>query len=203
MDAEMHTDAARDAAAINDEELDELVAALAGASRKRRQDASHEIALIASVDAHPLLAHVDDLVDALERPEAQTRWEVLSTLSELALIDADAVEGAYEGAEAALFDEGSAILRLAAFRFLVRLGESSPERSDKVWQIMDEAIQCFHGDPEYRDMLGALDEFARGSLSDQTREALLARVGFDADNRRGYIKIMSTETVAVAKGERA
>lgn len=194
-------DEVANAAALGADELDELFSALSGTSRRRRQDASHEIALAAAVDATPMVGHVDELIEALALPEAQTRWETLTTLGEIALVNADAVEGAYEGAEAALFDEGSAILRLAAFRFLVRLGKSSPAHSDMVWQILDEAIQCFHGDPEYRDMLGALDEFARGDLSDATREALLARVGFDAQNGRGYIKIMSAGIVSAAKGE--
>lgn len=185
--------------AMDEERVAQLVEMLSGANRRRRQDASHELALIAAQDPHAVEGYVDELIDALFRPEAQTRWEALSALSEVALIDAGRVAEAYEGAEASLFDEDSAIVRLAAFRFLVRLGASGPERSDKAWQIIDEAIQCYHGDPEYRDMLGALAEFARGDLSSATREALLARVGFDATNGRGYIRVMSAEIVATAR----
>lgn len=184
---------------VDEARIAKLVEALSGANRRRRQDSSHELALIAVQDAQAMLPYVDALVDALYRPEAQTRWEVLAALSEVALIDAELVADAYDGAEASLFDEDSAIVRLAAFRFLVRLGKSSPARSDQVWQVMDESIQCYHGDPEYRDMLVALGEFARGDLSDVTRKALLDRVGFDAENGRGYIRIMSTEIVAAAQ----
>ncbi|MBR1828611.1 MAG: hypothetical protein IJ781_03765, partial [Atopobiaceae bacterium] len=66
--------------------------------------------------------------------------------------------------------------------------------------IVDEAIQCYHGDPEYRDMLFALSDLARGNISEATRDALIARVGFDAENGRGYVRIISNEIVSVAKG---
>jgi hypothetical protein len=185
---------------ISPEVMDALFETLSGANRRRRQEASHAIALAAAVDANLVRPYVDELIDALYRPEAQTRWEVLSALSELALIDADLVEEGYDGAEASLFDEDSAIVRLAAFRFLIRLGASSPERSDKVWGIVDEAIQCYHGDPEYRDMLIAISEFSRGSISKATHDALMTRIGFDAQNGRGYVRIMSSEIVSAAKG---
>lgn len=193
-------DAENQASSVTPEVMAALVEALSGANRRRRQEASHTIALIAAQDVNRVRPYVDELIDALYRPEAQTRWEVLSTLSELALVDAGMVEEAFDGAEASLFDEDSAIVRLAAFRFLIRLGASSPERSDKVWGIVDEAIQCYHGDPEYRDMLVALSEFSKGSISETTRDALLTRIGFDADNGRGYVRIMSAEIVANIKG---
>ncbi len=193
-------DAENQASSVTPEVMAALVEALSGANRRRRQEASHTIALVAAQDVNLVRPYVDELIDALYRPEAQTRWEVLSTLSELALVDAGMVEEAFDGAEASLFDEDSAIVRLAAFRFLIRLGASSPERSDKVWGIVDEAIQCYHGDPEYRDMLVALSEFGRGSISETTRDALLTRIGFDADNGRGYVRIMSAEIVANIKG---
>lgn len=185
---------------VTPEVMAALVEALSGANRRRRQEASHTIALVAAEDVALVRPYVDELIDALYRPEAQTRWEVLAALSELALVDIDEVDEAFDGAEASLFDEDSAIVRLAAFRFLIRLGASSPERSDKVWGIVDEAIQCYHGDPEYRDMLVALSEFAKGNISETTRDALLTRIGFDAVNGRGYVRIMSSEIVSTIKG---
>ena len=100
-----------------------------------------------------------------------------------------------EGVEFPLFDDGSATVRLSAFVFLCRLGASSPERSDEVWPLLDEAIQCYHGDAEYRDMLVALLGLARGSASDATRKALAARVSFDAESGSGYIKSFSEQIV--------
>ncbi|MBR3234463.1 MAG: hypothetical protein IKG11_02500 [Atopobiaceae bacterium] len=180
--------------------VDNLVGALTGARRRSRQEAAHQLALMAHQDAHQLLPYVDELVDALYRPEAQTRWEVFDALGELCLIDPEAVAKGYDGAEASLFDEGSATVRLAAFRFLCRLGASSPARSDASWPLLDEAIQCYHGDPEYHDMLLALLEFARGDLSENTRDALIARISFDTTNSQAYIKAFSTQIVAAAKG---
>lgn len=187
--------------ALPDDKLHEQVTDLLGARRRRRQEAAHAIALSSQAEggAEGLVKYVDKLIEALELPEAQTRWEVLTALGQVALIDADLVAEAYDGAEASLFDEDSAIVRLAAFRFLVRLGKDAPERSDQVWNLLDEAIQCYHGDPEYRAMLLALLEFAGGNLSEATRDALIARVGFDAENATGELRAMSAEIVGTAK----
>ena len=81
-------DEVANAAALGADELDELFSALSGTSRRRRQDASHEIALAAAVDAAPMVGHVDELIEALALPEAQTRWEALATLGEIALVNA-------------------------------------------------------------------------------------------------------------------
>ena len=177
-----------------------LVEGLSGARRRVRQEAAHHLALFAHEDASALVDYVDDLIDALYRPEAQTRWEVFDALGQLALVDPARVVEGYDGAEAALFDESSATVRLAAFRFLCRLGASAPERSDMVWQLLDEAIQCYHGDPEYHDMLVALLEFARGDLSEKTREALVTRVSFDAENSQAFTKACSLQIIGAAQG---
>ena len=181
-------------------DLPRLIDGLAGARRRARQDSAHQIALLAHEDVQALVPYVDDLVDALYRPEAQTRWEVFDALCELALDDAASVAHGFEGAEAALFDETSATVRLAAFRFLCRLGASTPELSEQAWPLIDEAVQCYHGNPEYHDMLIALLEFSRGNLSPMVRDALIARVSFDAENGRSYIKGYSTQIIASAKG---
>ena len=176
-----------------------LVSALAGPRRRSRQEAAHMIALKAHEDVSQVVPYANELIDALYRPEAQTRWEVFDALGEIALVDPEAVAEGFDGAEASLFDEGSATVRLAAFRLLCRLGASSEERSDMVWSLLDEAIQCYHGDPEYRDMLIALLEFAGGRLSDKTRDALVARVSFDAENGQSFIKGFSTQIIAAAE----
>ena len=171
-----------------------LIEELSGASRRRRQEVAHIIALTARAAPEAVAVHVDALVDALFRPEAQTRWEVLDALSAIAEKDPESVAGAFDGAEASLFDDGSATVRLSAFVFLCRLGASSPERSDEVWPLIDEAIQCFHGDAEYRDMLVALLGLAQGNASDATKKALADRVRFDAESgAAGYIKSFSAE----------
>ncbi|MBD9232127.1 MAG: hypothetical protein EGW04_01690, partial [Rothia mucilaginosa] len=37
---------------------------------------------------------------------------------------------------------------------------------------LDEAIQCYHGDLEYRDMLGCLYEFGQGEIDAEVAEKL-------------------------------
>ena len=175
--------------------LKELVGELGGANRRRRQDAAHEIARLAKKDVDQLFDYAGDIIDGLDRPEAQTRWELLDALSEMARVDPGCVEEAFGGAEASLFDEDSSIARLAAFRFLTSYGATSGKRSEQVWKILEEAIQCYHGDPEYRDMLGCLLEMAKGTISDQTAQVMRSRVDFDARHGRGYIKAFSTEIV--------
>jgi hypothetical protein len=179
--------------------LDELVEDLSGANRRRRQDASHELALMAKSDPEALSEVIPDLIDALYRPEAQTRWEVLNALAELAGAYGDQVAEAYDGAEASLFDEDSATVRLASFHYLASFGATSAKRSDIAWPLLDEAIQCYHGDSEYRDMLGYLLEFASGKISPASRKAMVDRISFDAENGRGYIKACSADIIKASK----
>ncbi|ADK68531.1 conserved hypothetical protein [Olsenella uli DSM 7084] len=184
--------------------LEALVERLKGSRRRGRQEAAHEIAVLAKADPQSLVTYADDLVDALDRPEAQTRWEMLDALTSVTSVDASVVAAGFDGAEASLFDDGSAIVRLAAFKFLSCYGATSERASDAVWPLLDEAVQCYHGDPEYHDMLVSMLEFARGSLSEKSRDALAARVAFDAESGRGYIKAYSTEiaaAVAAARGQ--
>lgn len=172
-----------------------LVEELAGSSRRRRQEVAHKIATVAHADATMVTPFVGSLLDALERPEAQTRWEVLDALTALVDEHAEEVAPAFEAAETALFDEDSAPVRLAGFVFLCRYGATSEERSDQVWPLLDEAIQCYHGDPEYRDMLVALLAFVQGGASAATKAALAERLKFDAQNGTSYVKSFSAQII--------
>ena len=171
-----------------------LIEDLSSGSRRTRQLSAHVVALLAGRKPELLSDSIAQLIDALYRPEAQTRWEVLDALALLAPEHAKECGAAYEGAEAALFDEISAPLRLSAFRFLCVWGATERRRSEKVWPIMDEAIQCFHGDLEYRDMLGLLYAFANGQIAGSVAEELAGRLQFDAENGKGaYLKARSRE----------
>lgn len=176
---------------LSDEMLASCVEELGGVRRRARQEAAHALAAVAHDTPERIHGFVPQLVEALYRPEAQTRWEVLDALSCIASERADLVADACDGAEAALFDESSSSVRESAFRFLSCFGATTPERSNAVWLLLDEAVQCYHGDPEYRDMLASLLLFAQGSLSDETRAALIERVSFDAEHGHGYIKAFS------------
>lgn len=182
--------------------VDRLCEELSGPNRRIRQEASHTLAKMAEEHPDTIEAQVETvsqaLVDALFRPEAQTRWEALDTLSLIAASHPDLVEEAFEGAEASLFDDSSSRVRISSFRLLARLGAVSEEKSDKVWPLLDEAIQCFHGDPGYRDMLTALLGLAQGKASAATKKALAGRISFDAESGRGYVKTLSAQIVEAA-----
>ena len=73
-------------------------------------------------------------------------------------------------------------------RFLCNAGRQNPQTSDLVWPLIDEAIQCFHGDQEFPDMLTLLVDFSMGNLSDETKKGFSERMMFDAQNNRGYVQ---------------
>lgn len=179
--------------------LEDVLAQLSSPNRRQRQEAARIVAAVASQTPDQLAVHAETLVEALDNPEAQTRWEILDALSALVDIEPDAVAPAADAAETSLFDEDSAAARLSAFRFIARLGATGPEASDSAWPLLDESIQCYHGNPEYRDMLNALLDFVRGDISDASRSALVDRISFDAENGRGYVKAFSAEIVQAAQ----
>lgn len=183
--------------------VDRLIDELSGPIRRTRQEAASSLAEMAREHPESIEADVEHiteaLVDALYRPEAQTRWEALGALREIATNHPELAAQAYEGAEASLFDENSSRVRIEAFRLLARLGASSPELSDKVWPLLDEAIQCFHGDLGYRDMLDSLLEFAEGNASDASKQALVDRISFDVTGGRGYVKTCSAKIADAVK----
>ena len=172
-----------------------LLAALNGRDRKARQSAAHTVALIAKAAPAAVVPFVDDIVGAIDRPEAQTRWETLDALSSMALVDPNAAAKGFEGAETCLYDEESGLLRLTAFRYFVALGSSTPAWSVKAWPLIDEAIQCYHGDPEFSDMLDAVYTFAQANLDPQVRAALADRMAFDARNGRGALAARAQQII--------
>ena len=176
-----------------------LVITLSDASRRARQDASHELAELAHIAPLAFEEHIDSLIDALYRPEAQTRWEVLDALAHLSEHFGDQVFKAFDAAEASLFDDDSATVRLAAFLFLCQYGATSAKHSDEAWPLLDEAVQCYHGDAEYHDMLQGLLALAHGTISKDVKKALSQRMKFDAENATGYIKQYSEEIVSATK----
>lgn len=174
--------------------LSALIDELSSSSRRVRQLSGRTVSLLAQREPELLVPYIEQLVDALYRPEAQTRWEILDTLSLLAPEHAKECGAAFEGAEAALFDELSAPLRLSAFRFLTVWGATERRRSEKAWPVLDEAIQCFHGDLEYRDMLALLYTFAHGQISGAVAGELAGRLHFDAENgKSNYLRVRSRE----------
>ena len=185
--------------AAQKKEIESFIESLSNPSRRRRQEAAHEIAEIAQTAPEAFEGRVEDLIDALYRPEAQTRWEILAALANLSELYGNEVIKAFDGAEASLFDDTSSTVRLAAFLFLTRYGATSQKHSDQAWPLLNEAIQCYHGDAEYYDMLVGTLNFAKGVVSKETKAALKERFAFDAENATGYIQKFSAEIVAAAQ----
>ena len=185
--------------ATQKKEIESFIESLSNPSRRRRQEAAHKIAEIAQTTPEAFAGRVEDLIDALYRPEAQTRWEILAALASLSESYGNEVIKAFDGAEASLFDDTSSTVRLAAFLFLTRYGATSQKHSDQAWPLLNEAIQCYHGDAEYYDMLVGTLNFAKGAISKETKAALKERFAFDAENATGYIQKFSAEIVAAAQ----
>ncbi len=179
---------AAEQAVKGEQELKGLVEALSGPSRRARQSAAQALALVAKENPEQLAPFVRDFVDALNRPEAQTRWECLDVLTSLVDFEPKKCEKAILGAESSLFDEESGPVRLAAMRFLCKIGATSKARSEKTWSLIDEGIQCYHGDLEFSDMLIAVTDFAKGNLSEDVKAKLADRMKFDAENGKGALK---------------
>ena len=175
-------------ALADDAKLSSLVESLAVSARRDRQIAASAVFQVAKSDPEKLVPSIDALIDALNRPEAQTRWEVLETLTILVGHDARTCGKALPEVEASLFDEESGPVRLGAMRFLCKYGATTANRSEKVWPLIDEGIQCYHGDLEFNDMLSALVEFSNGKLSDNVKQELENRMSFDATNGKGTLK---------------
>lgn len=108
MSSETPEDKKRVEEALKDSaKLKELVEALSDGSRRGRQQAAKVIAGVAAENPEILVPFASDLVDALERSEAQTRWECLDALTYVVSFDSRPCDKAIPGAEAALFDEDS------------------------------------------------------------------------------------------------
>ena len=168
-------------------DIERLAEELQGQSRRARQNAAEAIASLAAEDPAGIISIGDALVEAMNVPEAHTRWELLNAFSCLIGLDVNLALRAFDDAETALFDEESGPLRLAAMRYLCKLGAVSEELSKKAWPFIDEAIQCYHGDFEYKDMLLAVADFAQGALDEDVKAQLIARLEFDAENDRSAL----------------
>ena len=172
--------------------LEELIQTLETGQRRERQHAATAVYNIALEDPQQLVEYIDVFIDVLNRPEAQTRWEILETLTILVDYDSRGCFKALPEAETSLFDEESGPVRLGAMRFLCKLGATTANRSEKIWPLLDEAIQCYHGDLEFNDMLVALMEFSKGKLSPDVKSSFADRMSFDAQNAKGTLKKRAT-----------
>lgn len=172
----------------NERKFLQFIEDLSGSSRRVRQNAAEALSFIAQSEPDLLVPYVDRVVESLSRPEAQTRWACLNILTSLIDCDPALSEKAFVDVETALFDEGNGLVRLAAVRCLCKFGTVSEDRAERVWPLLDEAIQCYHGDFEFQDMLAAVADFSTSVLPEGVKKSLAARMAFDAEHGRGALK---------------
>lgn len=147
---------------MDDQELFKL---MAGSSCLKRKNAAKELAVRVKHEPASYVKYIPELIDALARPEAQTRWECLNALTSLCSLDSKKCKAAIDGAEDALFDEKTSLVRVAAIRFLCRYGAQNTANSKEVWELIKEALNLFHGEIEFDEMLKFVVFFAKGKLS--------------------------------------
>lgn len=205
-DKQIVFDPSADRAAIADQALEDtviletLIENLSGDMRRARQFSAAALSVASESRPEVLVPYIDQIVDALHRPEAQTRWECLEVLCRVVALDPAACDGALIGTEASLYDEESGPARLAAVRFLCAYGAVDSARATKVWPLLDEALQCYHGDPEFQDMLVSVITFANGNVAIEVKKALASRMKFDADNGKGPLRRRAQQIVTACKG---
>ena len=178
--------------------LEEL---LTSSSRSKRQKAAATLSLAAKVEPAAVEPVLGAVLDALAMPGNQTRWECLNILCARAAAGLMSADDAYDAAEEALFDEDSGIVREAAFRLLCLSGSAGPEASERVWPLIDEAIQCHHGNGEFNDMLTSLAAFAESGLAPEVAQELAARMEFDSKTARGTLRMRSQQIVEACTGK--
>lgn len=200
-DQDRHEVAAR--AIAEPKVLTAAVHALSGDDRRMRQFAASVVHEVSEHDAVQLKEHALELADALHRPESQTRWEVLGTFENLIPVDARLVDKALAGAETALHDEDSGVVRLAAFRLLTSYGATTEHRSERVWPLIAEAIRCYHGDDEFPAMLTGVYRMVSSGASDNVKIAAAEIMAFDAETGKGALKRRATRIVQCAPKKRA
>jgi hypothetical protein len=182
--------------------LEGVVHALSGEDRGARQAAASIVREVALRQPQLLKGYADELADALHRPESQTRWEVLGVFERLVSVDARLVDKALDGAETGLHDEESGVVRLAAFRLLCSYGATTARRSERIWPLIDEALRCYHGDPEFLAMLSSVQRLCSGHASDKVKLAAAERMDFDAQNAKGLLGRRAKQIVACAPKKR-
>ena len=189
-------------AASNKRTLGKYVRLLSEGSRRERQQAASIVHIVATDAPQRVLEFADDIAEALNRPEAQTRWEALRALTPLVQEGYKPKKAAFEAICDAIYDENSGIVREAAFTFLCTYGASGKANAAKAWPHIDEAIQCYHGNDEFNDMLTSLVVFAQENKSKEVAGELAKRMTFDAQNAKGTLKMRSVQIVKICQGKK-
>ncbi len=176
----------------------ELADALGAPTRQMREFASDILQRVAVQDCSLLLEFGDDILDALERPESFTRYNMLLVLDRFVENDPRVVAKATSQLEDCLYDEDSKNVRLEAFEVLCRFGALTAARSKVAWSYIAEALRCYHGDPEFPAMLNATITLLGGKVDESVKEDAVRLFLFDAENGKGMLQKKAAQIVAFA-----
>ncbi|MBK5211295.1 MAG: hypothetical protein JJE36_03130 [Coriobacteriia bacterium] len=166
----------------------ELVEALGCDSRVLRQYATTVLLTVAEAKPELLVEFQDELLDALNRPEPMTRYQILRIISALISQDAHIVEKGYEDIEACLYDEESPNVRGSAFRLLAHYGATTQKRSERVWPSLSDALRCWHRDTVFMEMLADLITLLEGKCSDRVRDEAATLFEFDIESTDNLLR---------------
>lgn len=196
MSSETPEDKKRVEEALKDSaKLKELVEALSDGSRRGRQQAAKVIAGVAAENPEILVPFASDLVDALERSEAQTRWECLDALTYVVPFDSRPCDKATPAPRRPCSTRTAVLCVWPPCAFCASWVRRPRNARKKVWPLIDEGIQCYHGDLEFQDMLLAVIDFSQGKLDGSVKSALADRMRFDAENGKGMLKRRAAQII--------
>ena len=155
---------------------------------------------IADKDASVLLPFADDIASGLTKPEAQTRWEVLHALDQMGKAGQRYDEDVLVAAEDSPLRRDQRIRARGGLPLFCGYGSASTDNLEGGRTQIDEAIQCYHGNPEFTDMPHAARRLCRGKhLACHELRALAQRMKFDSENASGTLRMRSEQIVAAHK----
>ncbi|MCL2655389.1 MAG: hypothetical protein FWD65_06820 [Coriobacteriia bacterium] len=177
----------------------ELADALGAPTRSLREYASDVLQEVAQRDCNLLVDSSAEIIDALDRPESFTRYNILLVLDCFVAHHGPVVAKALYQLDDCLYDEESKIVRQEAFEVLCHFGATTETRSKTVWDYLSGALRCYHGDPEYMTMLNCLcDMLNSGKVADSVREDVVRLFLFDAEQGKGLLQKRAQQIVALA-----
>ncbi|MCL2881574.1 MAG: hypothetical protein FWF45_01570 [Coriobacteriia bacterium] len=177
----------------------ELADALGAPTRALREYASDILQEVAHRDADLLVDLSSEIIDALDRPESFTRYNILVVLDCFVPHHGPVVAKALYQLDDCLYDEESKIVRQEAFEVLCHFGATTETRSKTVWEYLSGALRCYHGDPEYMTMLNYLcDMLNNGKVADSVKEGVVRLFIFDAEQGKGMLQKRAQQIVALA-----
>lgn len=176
----------------------ELADALGAPSRALREYASDVLRQVADENSELLVDCASEIIDALDRPESFTRYNMLLVLDRFVPHHAQIVAKALYQIEDCLYDEDSRIVRLQALEVLCHFGATTEARSKTVWGFVSEVLRCYHGDPEYMTMLNSLtDMLQTGKVAESVKEGVVRLFIFDAEQGKGILQKRAQQIVAL------